>query len=92
MDRTKLAVYLVRLFGVATIGQAAGLASMAGFKPQLSVLFGGGLAMSGVAFGLLVRGVMKNPICSNAASWRSGLSLSASLAISPLSHCSSSKW
>ncbi|MFD1640472.1 hypothetical protein [Halohasta litorea] len=56
MDRAKLAVYLVGLFGLVTIGQAAGLASMAGFKPQLSVFFGSGLAMSGVAVWTLNKG------------------------------------
>jgi len=56
MDRAKLAVYLVGLFGLATIGQAAGLASTAGFKPQLSVFVGGGLAMSGVAVRTLNKG------------------------------------
>jgi hypothetical protein len=56
MDRAKLTVYLVGLFGLATIGQAAGLASMAGFKPQLSVFFGSGLVMSGVAVRTLNKG------------------------------------
>jgi|GEM_PF-281057 hypothetical protein len=56
MDRAKLTVYLVGLFGLATIGQAAGLASMVGFKPQLSVFVGGGLAMSGVAVRTLTKG------------------------------------
>ena len=56
MDRAKLAVLLVGLFGVATVGQAAGLASMAGFEPQLSVFFGGGLVMSGVAARALIKG------------------------------------
>ena len=49
MDRAKAAVYLVGLFGVATLVQAVGLASMAGFEPQLSLFFGGGLLMSGIA-------------------------------------------
>jgi len=49
MDRAKAAVYLVGLFGVVTLGQAAGLASMAGFKPQLSLFVGGGLLIGGVA-------------------------------------------
>ena len=56
MDRAKLAVYLVGLFGLATVGQAVGLASMAGFKPQLSVFFGSGLVMSGVAARTLRKG------------------------------------
>jgi len=56
MDRAKLAVYLVGLFGLATIGQAAGLASMAGFEPQLSVFFGSGLVMSGLAARTLTKG------------------------------------
>jgi hypothetical protein len=56
MDRAKLAVYLVGLFGLATVGQAAGLASVAGFEPQLSVFFGSGLAMSGVAVRTLNKG------------------------------------
>jgi len=49
MDRAKAAVYLVGLFGLATIGEALGLASMSGPKPQLSVFFGGGILLSGVA-------------------------------------------
>ncbi|WP_253737634.1 hypothetical protein [Halohasta salina] len=49
MDRAKLAVYLVGLFGLATIGQAVGLASLAGFEPQLSVFFGSGLVITGLA-------------------------------------------
>ena len=56
MDRAKLAVYLVGLFGLATIGQAAGLASVAGFEPQLSVFFGSGLVFSGVAVRTLNKG------------------------------------
>lgn len=56
MDRAKLTVYLVGLFGVATIGQAAGLASMAGFEPQLSVFFGSGLLISGLAARTLTKG------------------------------------
>jgi len=56
MDRAKLAVYLIGLFGLATIGQAAGLASMAGFKPQLSVFFGSGLVISGLAVRTLNNG------------------------------------
>ena len=49
MDRAKAAVYLVGLFGVATVGQGVELASMAGFEPQLSLFFGSGLLMSGIA-------------------------------------------
>jgi hypothetical protein len=49
MDRAKLVVYLLGLFGLATIGQAAGLASTAGFEPQLSLFAGGGLLISGIA-------------------------------------------
>ena len=49
MDRAKVAVYLVGLFGLATIAEALGLASMAGPKPQLSVFFGGGILLSSVA-------------------------------------------
>jgi len=49
MDRAKAGVYLVGVFGVATLIQGAGLASMAGFEPQLSLFFGGGLLLSGVA-------------------------------------------
>ena len=56
MDRAKLAVYLLGLFGLATIGQAAGLASMAGFEPQLSVFFGSGLLISGLAARTLTKG------------------------------------
>ncbi len=56
MDRAKLAVYLVGLFGVATVGQAAGLASIAGFEPQLSVFVGSGLLISGVAVRTLNKG------------------------------------
>ena len=49
MDRAKAAVYLVGLFGVVTLGQAAGLASIAGFEPQLSLFVAGGLVIGGVA-------------------------------------------
>lgn len=56
MDRAKLVVYLFGLFGVATIGQAVGLASVAGLKPQLSVFFAGGLLFCGVAVRTLSRG------------------------------------
>jgi hypothetical protein len=55
MDRAKLVVYLLGLFGLATIGQAAGLASTAGFKPQLSVFVGGGLLIGGVSVRTLHR-------------------------------------
>jgi len=49
MDRAKAAVYLLGLFGVVTLGQAAGLASMAGLEPQLSLFVVGGLVIGGVA-------------------------------------------
>ena len=49
MDRAKAAVYLLGLFGVVTLGQAFGLASMAGFEPQLSLFGIGGLLIGGVA-------------------------------------------
>jgi len=55
MDRAKAAVYLVGLFGVVTLGQAVGLASMAGFKPQLSLFVAGGLLIGGVAARSLYR-------------------------------------
>jgi len=48
MDRAKAAVYLLGLFGVVTVGQAAGLASMAGFEPQLSLFVVGGVVIVGV--------------------------------------------
>jgi len=49
MDRAKVAVFLVGLFGFATVAQGVGLASMVGFKPQLSLFFGSGLLITGVA-------------------------------------------
>ncbi len=49
MDRAKAAVYLVGLFGMVTVGQAVGLASMAGFEPQLTLFVAGGLVIGGIA-------------------------------------------
>lgn len=49
MDRAKVAVFLVGLFGFATVAQGIGLASIVGFRPQLSLFFGSGFVISGVA-------------------------------------------
>ena len=56
MDRAKTAVYLLGLFGVVTLGQAVGWASIVGFKPQLSLFVAGGLLIGGVAARSAYRG------------------------------------
>ena len=56
MDRAKAVVYLCGLFAVATIGQAVGLAWMAGIRPQLSVFVLGGVAIGGIAGWTMYRG------------------------------------
>jgi len=87
MDRAKLAVYLVGLFGLATIGQAAGLASMAGFEPQLSVFFGSGLVMSGIAVRTLNRGCYEDFAVfrrCDAVFWAVALAVLGYIALVPL--------
>jgi hypothetical protein len=49
MDRAKVGVCLVGLFGLITIGQAFELASMAGLQPQLAFFVSGGLLISGIS-------------------------------------------
>jgi len=56
MDRAKLVVYLFGLYGLVTIGEAIRLALMAGFEPQLSVLFAGGFLISGVTVRTIYQG------------------------------------
>jgi len=87
MDRAKLVVYLLGLFGVATIGQAAGLASIAGFKPQLSVFVGGGLLISGVAARTFYRGCYEEFALfrrRDTAFWAVALAVAAYVAVVPI--------